>query len=97
MVTIRITDITTQPSTYEDGQRVFDLIVDEVVHDHAVTVSFDGVVAVPSAFINAAFVQLVERAPLEQVKRNLRITDSTKFINDMIRGRFDFIASQSRY
>ncbi len=94
MVAIRIADYVDRPSTYEDGQKIFDLIVSDVVEGRPVKVSFYGITAVPSAFINAAFVQLVERTSLDNIRKNLSFADSTKFINDMIKSRFEFIESQ---
>jgi hypothetical protein len=94
MVNIRITDYIERPSDYEDGQKIFDLIVADVTAGKPVSVSFEGISAVPTAFVNAAFIQLVERTTLGTIRSNLSITHSTKFINDMIRSRFDFIESQ---
>lgn len=95
MVKIRITDHVTHASSYDDGQVIYDLIAPNVRAGETVEVSFQGIHAVPSAFINAAFLQLVEIAPLPRVKAALRVTDSTKFINDLIRRRFAFVEGQS--
>lgn len=94
MATVRIVDHVQHASTYDDGQVIFDLIADSVRAGEAVEVSFEGLHAVPSAFINAALVQLVETVPLKQIFRSLRITHSTKFINEMIRKRFAFVSEQ---
>jgi STAS-like domain of unknown function (DUF4325) len=95
MVAIRIADHVAHASTYADGQVIYDLIAPRIVAGEPVEVSFSGIHAVPSAFVNAAFVRLLEVAPLEKVQSALRITDSTKFINDMIRRRFDFASHPS--
>lgn len=94
MATVRIIDHIQHPSTYEDGQVIFNLIAKEVRDGNPVEVSFEGLHAVPSAFINAALLQLVETVPLRQIFTALRITHSTKFINDMINRRFAFVAEQ---
>ena len=94
MATVRITDHVQQASTYDDGQVIFNLIANDVRSGRPVVVSFEGLHAVPSAFINAALLQLVETVPLEQIFRSLQITNSTKFINDMINRRFAFVAEQ---
>ena len=94
MVTIRIADHVSQASTYDDGKIIFDLIATQLGKDDCVVVSFAGIQAVPSAFVNSAFLQLLEIAPLETIQRKLVIIDSTKFINELIKRRFDFVARQ---
>lgn len=93
MVTIRIAEHVKQASTYDDGQVIFDLISPRIIGNEPVEVSFAGIQAVPSAFVNAAFLQLLEVAPLEAIQRNLKISDSTKFINELIKQRFEFVTS----
>lgn len=95
MAAIRIKDYVSQASSYDDGQVIFNLIVDDIRANKPVEVSFDGITAVPSAFVNAAIVQLVETVPTEQIFRNLQITHSTKFINELILRRFAFVNEQS--
>lgn len=90
---IRILDHVETASTYEDGEAIYRLIREPIAAGRAVTVSFDGVLAVPSAFVNAAFVRLVESVPIDRVRACLRITDSTRSINDLVRSRFSFVAS----
>jgi hypothetical protein len=96
MVVVRILDEVAQASSYEDGKVIYDLIAPHVASGDPVTVSFAGLHAVPSAFINAALIRLVEVAPIAQVRNNLRIIDSTKFINDLIRDRFKFVEISPR-
>lgn len=92
MVMIRILDHVPHASTYEDGEAIFRLIKGPIADGEAVTVSFDGIRAVPSAFVNSAFVRLVESVPIERVRQCLRIADSTRAINELVRGRFTFVA-----
>lgn len=96
MATVRIIDHIQHPSTYEDGQVIFNLIVNDVRSGNPVEVSFEGLHAVPSAFINAALLQLTETVSLKQIFSSLRITHSTKFINEMINRRFAFVAEQEK-
>ena len=92
---IRILDHVQTASTYEDGDAIYRLIRGPIADGEAVTVSFDGVLAVPSAFVNAAFVRLLESIPFDRVRACLRIQDSTRTINELVRGRFIFV-EQSR-
>lgn len=91
MVVIRIHDHTPTASTYADGQTIFSLIRPKIEQGESVELSFDGILAVPSAFINAAVIQLVEHVPASQIRANLKITDSTKAINELIRSRLAFV------
>lgn len=91
---LRLLDHVSTCSTYSDGEVIFDLIAPRIEHGEDVTISFDGVKAVPSAFINAAIVRLLESISLEEVHAHLRIADSTRQINDLIKSRFDFLAHQ---
>ncbi|WP_462387304.1 STAS-like domain-containing protein [Acidovorax sp. Q11] len=91
MVVIRIQEHAPQASTYADGQAIFDLLKPRLAQGEEVTLSFNGILAVPSAFINAAIVQLVEHVPLTQVRQQLRIADSTRAINNLIRTRLEFV------
>ena len=95
MVAIRIIDHVKQASSYDDGQVIHDLIVDNLSHGTPVQISFVGIQAIPSAFVNAAFLQLLETFPIEKVRSNLIFVDSTKFINELIKRRFDFVVSNS--
>ncbi len=92
---IRLLDYVKHCSTYEDGEVIFGLIAPKVEAGEAVVLSFDGVNAVPSAFVNAALLRLVERVSLETVMQRLSIVDSTRQINDLIKSRFGFVQSRS--
>ena len=96
MVAVRIIDYVEQASTYDDGQVIFNLIAKDIANDCPVEVSFSGIQAVPSAFVNAAFLQLLESVPMEKIRNNLKIIHSTKFINDLIKRRFEFVIENSK-
>ena len=89
---IRILDHVSTASSYEDGEAIYRLIRAPIADGIPVTVSFSGVLAVPSAFVNSAFVRLVESVPLDRIRQCLRIIDSTRQINEMVRGRFAFVS-----
>jgi hypothetical protein len=61
--------------------------------DAEVLVSFEGVDDVPSAFVNAAFLPLLDSWDFETIRRRLRVVNSTRQINDMIKRRLTFEAS----
>lgn len=91
---IKIVDYVEKPSSYDDGEKIYSLIYQKMKSGDRAIVSFLGVESVPSAFINSAFVRLLEDFSYEKIKSLLVITDSTRHINELIKGRFDFVLSQ---
>lgn len=88
---IRILDHVAQAATYADGEKIFTLIVEPIKRGEDITLSFDGIDAVPSSFINAAVVRLVEVVGIEVIKAHLLVIDSTRQINSLIRDRIAFL------
>lgn len=68
-----------------DGAVIADILRRGFSEGHRVVLSFDGVTDVPSSFVNAAFVSLLDDYPFETLKTQLTIIDATKQIADMIR------------
>ena len=87
---IRLLDHVKRCSSYEDGAVIFNLIKRAFDQEQKVEISFDGVLSVPSAFVNAALVQLLDSYSFEFVQSNLNFTNSTRQVNDLIRRRFEF-------
>ena len=79
-----------QAYTADAGQVIHDMIVPALERGEAVTVSFKGVGAVPTSFVNAAFIELLEQFDFAFIKSHLRIVESTRQINNVIKERFDF-------
>lgn len=91
---LRLLDHVKTCSTYGDGEVIYALIAPKIVNGEDVTLSFSGVSAVPSAFINGAIVRLVESSSLDVVRQHLKIENSTRQINELIRSRFDFLSAE---
>ena len=91
---IEITRYVDKPSSYEDGELIFKLIRQEMKKGEKAVVSFSGISSVPSAFVNSAFIRLLEEYSFDEVRSLLVITDSTKHINDLIKSRFEFVATK---
>jgi hypothetical protein len=94
MVT-RILDITSGANTGDQGQAVLADIQDILTAGKSVTISFAGVHTATSSFVNAAFVPLLQRMTLDELKRRMRVIDSTRQINDMIKWRLERAASSA--
>ena len=92
---IRILDHIERASTYDDGEVIYRLICDPIARRETVVLSFDGVLAVPSAFVNAALVRLLESVPYEVVRQSLKIVGSTRQINELIKSRFEFVLTSA--
>lgn len=93
---IKILDHVDNCSTYADGEVIFNLIAPIIKRSEDITLSFEGVEAVPSSFINASIVRLVEIVSLEEIKAHLKVINSTRQINALIKGRMDFLVQSSK-
>lgn len=89
---IAIKDHIESASSYSDGEVIFRLLLDPICEGKGVVVDFSGITSVPSAFVNSAFIRLLEHVSFEQVRSTLTFINSTRQINELIRSRFDFVA-----
>lgn len=96
MVIIRILDHVELPSGYEEGEIIYKILHKKLQANEMTTVSFDGISAVPSAFINAAFIRLLDDISFDAIKKNLTFVNSTKYINTLIRDRFTFVSNERK-
>lgn len=92
---IRVLDHVARASSYADGDVIFEMIRDPIARGEPVTVSFEGVRAVPTAFVNAAFVRLAESLPVASIRGCLHLTCSTRGINRLVKDRFAFVEGAS--
>jgi hypothetical protein len=90
MVMINILDHLKSASTYEDGGIIYQLLKEEIAAGEVVSLSFKDISSVPSAFLNAAVIQLLEDFPFPTIKKQLRFINTTKHINQLIKSRFEF-------
>ncbi len=81
-------------STYADGEVIYRLIVAELQAGRPVTVSFAGIKSITSAFANAALIRLVEKFEFDYIRSNVKIVDSTRQINRLIKDRFHFATTE---
>lgn len=97
MVMIRIRDHVARASSYEDGDVIYRLMAKELEAGAMVEVSFEGISSVPSAFVNASFVRLLESMPVAEVRSRLQISGSTRSINELLRSRLSFAATAAAH
>jgi hypothetical protein len=91
---IRILDHVQTYSTYEDGEVIYQLIAKELRDGRNVTLSFFGIKSIPSAFVNAALVKLIEEFDFDYIRSRLKIVDSTRQINRLVKDRFHFATKE---
>ena len=87
---IRVLNIVDRCYSNADGTKLFAEIHAQWPQADQVVVSFSGVLSVPSSFVNSAFVPLLAISDYEKIKQKLRIVDSTRQINQMIKQRLQF-------
>ncbi|MEK3993732.1 STAS-like domain-containing protein [Psychrobacillus sp. FSL K6-2365] len=85
---IKITDIVKTTSYNKDGEVIFDLVRDSLMRKEQVSVSFEGIQALNTSFINSAFIELLEDFNFDEIKKYLTFTNSTRQINSIIAKRF---------
>jgi hypothetical protein len=86
---IRIADVVPGANTSDQGSKVYDVLCNAMRTPGQVTVSFDGIQTATSSFVHAAIVALLDDFPYGDLKDRLRITSSTRQINDMIKTRLE--------
>ena len=88
---IKVLDHVKTASSYEDGETIYRLILPDILAGEKVEVDFSGVLSVPSAFVNSAFIRLLDDVSFSDIRRNLLFTQSTRQINNLILSRFEFV------
>jgi STAS-like domain of unknown function (DUF4325) len=69
------------------GDALREVMLRALDESEVVEVSFAGVTAATSSFVNSAFVELLHIMAFDEIKGRIRITHSNRQINDMIRTR----------
>lgn len=68
--------------TDDDGQKLYELIVENFSNGNSVKLSFDGVIDLTSAFLNTAIGQLYGHFEEDFIRNNLSVTDISD--NDVV-------------
>ncbi len=74
----------------EDGAKLFAALAEKLRRREKISVSFEGVDTIPSSFVNAAFIALLEEFSFEVIKNSIQFSKTTRQINEMIRSRFAY-------
>lgn len=76
--------------TNDDGDKLFNIIVDNFENDNPIQVSFKGIDSLNSSFVNSAFIRLLDIYTFNEIREKLSFVDTNKQINLLILGRFKF-------
>jgi len=87
---LRIIDHVNQCYSNGDGETIQNLLLKHFKDGEKVVISFQEIDSASSSFINSAFIELLERHDFDFIKSHLGFTDTSKSINDTIKGRFSF-------
>ena len=87
---LSIQDLTPRQFDGADGQRVYDALYPYVLSGTPVDLSFAGVRAATSSFVNEALVRLLDSVAYDDIKRLVRITDVSRPVGRLIQDRFAF-------
>jgi STAS-like domain of unknown function (DUF4325) len=86
---IRIIDIVPGANTADQGAQVFRVLDKAMRGRGEVVVSFEGVQTATSSFVHSAFVELLNAFTYSDLKAKLRVINSTRQINNMIKARLE--------
>lgn len=92
---INVLDHVPHCHTWSDGDVIGNLLRRALRRGERAVVSFHGVADVPSSFVNAAFISLLDSFDQDFIKAHLSVVDSTRQINSMIRQRFQSEATRA--
>jgi len=87
-VRVKIADVSGRADTAAQGKTAFRAISD-ALKSGVVEIDFHGITTATSSFANIAFVELLSTWKLDELKRRLRIVNSTRQINEMIKSRLE--------
>lgn len=92
---IQVHDLVAGADTADQGNIVFSYLHAAMKTGAPFVVSFDRIQTATSSFVNAAFVRLLNDFSFGDIKKQMRVVDSTRQINQMIRTRLERAALQT--
>jgi hypothetical protein len=84
---MRAIEVVPSADTESQGDNLRARIRDELGKSHLVVISFFGIETATSSFVNACFVPLLSDFSFDEIKARIRIIESTRQINEMIKSR----------
>ena len=96
MVRVKVLDEVAHAYSDVEGKVVHEIVVNHLKAGRPVEVSFEGVDAISTSFVNNAFIALLEDFTFDDIKRTISFVHTNAQINDMLRSRFKFETSGAR-
>ncbi len=87
---VKVLDIVENCYTWSTGEIVADVIRKSFARDEKIVLSFKDVTDIPSSFVNAAFISLLNDYSYDYIRLKLTLTSCSPQIVDMINQRFKF-------
>lgn len=87
---IKLTDYISNGINNSEGELIFKIIMDKIEKEENLEISFSGMTAVSSSFVNSAFIELLKFYKFEYIKNKIKFKDTLKVHNDLIKSRFEF-------
>jgi hypothetical protein len=86
---IHVRSLVPGADTADQGIQLFPHIRDALKTEQQIVISFEGIQTATSSFVRTAFVVLLKDIPFNELKSRMRIVDSTRQINQMIKTRLE--------
>jgi pantothenate kinase-related protein Tda10 len=86
---IQVNSLVSVAITEADGAAVFSELKQALAQAEIATVSFAGIKTASTSFVNTAFAPLLDLMSFEDIKRRVRVVESTRQINHMIKWRLE--------
>src|ERR1700742_2939082 len=86
---IAVAKIAGSAATAAQGGLVYQALEQALTQAGPVVVDFDGINTATSSFTNLSFVKLLSTRKLRDIKKRLRVVNSTRQINEMIKSRME--------
>jgi hypothetical protein len=84
---IQVLHLAGAADTQDQGAVVYLELVEALKQHQVVSISFAGIDIATSSFVNTSFARLLELMTLDDIKKRIRVTSSTRQINEMIKRR----------
>lgn len=92
---IQVRDLVVGADTADQGAVVYARLHVAMKSGKPFVVSFSRIQTATSSFVNAAFVRLLKDYSFGDIKKRMKVTESTRQINEMIRTRLEKSALQA--
>lgn len=73
-----------------DGEKIYNILYPKLKNEVKMNLSFINITSVTSSFVNSALIELLDEFEFDYIRRNLRFSNTSHQINDLINERFKF-------